>query len=189
LRLKNVLRIAIVFICIIVTKVNAQEDPNIRIGTEEISKSGANYYNYADRDKVNIEVSMLGYVRSPGKYLIPQGMRTLELITLGGGIPFGSGQNADRKIESIKLFRFKNDTLNIGRDQVIELNYVNVFGDDIQTNRGVHENPVLMPGDVLYIKPGEPIKYYTTRDDLVFVLSIASALTSIAILIVNVLNK
>ena len=37
------------------SNINAQDDKE-RIGLEEILKEGVNYYNYADKDKVNIEV-------------------------------------------------------------------------------------------------------------------------------------
>ncbi len=56
----------------------SQDSSDIRIGTDEITKTGPNYYNYADKDKVNIEVSLWGYVKNPGRYLIPQGTKAID---------------------------------------------------------------------------------------------------------------
>lgn len=52
---KFVLFYMIMFIVLYCGNANAQDDKE-KIGLEEIMKTGVNYYNYADKDKVNIEV-------------------------------------------------------------------------------------------------------------------------------------
>jgi len=50
---------------------NAQND-KVKTGIEQITSQQGGYYNFSDKDKVNIEVSIWGYVKFPGKYLIPE---------------------------------------------------------------------------------------------------------------------
>ena len=91
--------------------VNGQ-DKSERIGLDELIKTGTNYYNYSDKDKVNIEVIMWGYIKNPGKYLIPKGSTLIDLITLGGGpVP-------ETKLDDIRLVRLKNDSINVKENKV-----------------------------------------------------------------------
>ena len=164
--------------------VNAQDDTldindNIRIGFDEIQKTGINYFNYAEKDKINIEVSLWGYVKSPGKYLIPQGTRAIDILTLGGG-PL-----QDAMLEDIRIVRLKNDSLNISKDRIINLNYNDFLWED-QIKTGSKDNPVLMPGDIILV-PGEPRYFF--RENLSIILSISTVLISVGILIINIVNK
>lgn len=158
---------------------NAQDSSDIRIGEDQILKGGPNYYNYSDKDKVNIEVSVWGYVKNPGRYLIPQGTRILDLITLGGG------PTVDANLEDIRIVRLKNDSLSIMRDQIIKLNYNDFLWED-EINSSVRNNPVLMPGDMILL-PGQPRYFF--RENLGIILSISSALISLAILVINITNN
>lgn len=155
------------------------QDDREKIGENEIQKTGLHYYNYADKDKVNIEVSLWGYVESPGKYLIPQGTTAIDLITLGGG-PL-----TDAQLNDIRIIRLKNDTLNITQDQIINLNYNDFLWED-KIKPGTKRNPVLMPGDMLMI-PGEPRYFF--RENLGIILSISSFLLTAAVLVVNIINN
>lgn len=152
------------------------QDGKDKIGPEELKITGANYYNYADKDRVNIEVNLWGYVKNPGKYLIPKGTTFLDLITLGGGpIP-------DSNLEDIRLIRPKNDTLRITQDQIINLNYNDyLWGEKInQQGKG---NPILISGDIVLV-PGSPRYFF--RDNLNFILSISSVLISLGILVLTI---
>ena len=46
-----------------------------------------NYYNYGDKDKININVFVWGSIRVPGKYLIPQGTTLVELDNSYAEVP------------------------------------------------------------------------------------------------------
>lgn len=152
---------------------------NERIGPYETLKSGVNYYNYADPDKVNIEVSLWGYVRNPGRYLVPKGTTAIDLITLGGG------PETEALLEDVRIVRLQNDTLNISKDQIILLNYNDfLWEEQIQTGR--KNNPVLLPGDMMLL-PGEPRYFF--RENLAIILSIATALISVGILVLNITTK
>jgi hypothetical protein len=152
------------------------QDGREKIGSEELRISGANYYNYADKEKVNIEVNLWGYVKNPGKYLIPKGTTFLDLLTLGGGpIP-------DSKLENIRIIRPKNDTLRITSDQIINLNYSDYLWSE-QISSQSKPNPILTSGDIVLV-PGGPRYFF--RDNLSFILSIASVLISLGILVLTI---
>jgi len=149
------------------------------VGNDAILNQQGGFYNYGDRDKVNIYVNVWGYVRFPGKYLIPKGSTVQDLISFSGG------PNTESKLEDIILYRPKNDSLNISRDRVIKLDYNDLFWtDDISSKDKL--NPVLIPGDVLILK-GEP--RYFARDNVNFILSISSILISLGILVVSIVRK
>lgn len=152
------------------------QDGKEKIGPEELKITGANYYNYSDKEKVNIEVNLWGYVKSPGKYLIPKGTTFLDLLTLGGG-PI-----SDSHLEDIRIIRPKNDTLRITEDQIINLNYNDYLWGERISQQG-KSNPVLMSGDIILI-PGSPRYFF--RDNLTFILSISSVLISLGILVLTI---
>jgi hypothetical protein len=155
------------------------QDNRERIGYEDIVKTGLNYYNYADKDKVNFEVSVWGYVRSPGKYLIPHGTSFIDLVSLCGG-PL-----SDAKLDEIRIVRMKNDTLDIKEEKIISLNY-NDFLWEEKISNVKRQNPILYPGDIILI-PGGP--KYTFRENFSLVLTGLATLTSIAVLLITIFKK
>ena len=169
----------LIILIFILSTVYSQDNKNERIGLDEILKAGTNYYNYSDKDKVNIEVSIWGYVRNPGRYLIPIGTTAVELITLSGGPQY------EAKIDDIRIVRLKNDSLNIPENKIINLNY-NDFLWEEKINNANKQNPTLLPGDLVLI-PGGP--RYSFRDNLGIVLSIISVLVSVSILLVTVFKN
>lgn len=167
------------FIGIFIFDLANGQDVKERIGTDELMKTGINYYNYSDKDKVNFEVSVWGYVKSPGKYLIPKGTSFIDLISLCGG-PL-----VEAKLEDVRIVRLKNDTLNVKDDIIINLNYNDFLWEEkIQTPNKV--NPVLYPGDIILI-PGGP-KYFF-RENLGIILAGISTLSSIAVLLITIFRK
>jgi hypothetical protein len=178
--MKKILRKEILILIFVFLPITAfSQDDREKIGADDIQKTGPNYYNYADKDKVNIEVSLWGYVKNPGKYLLPQGTTILDLITLGGG------PATDALLEDVRLIRLKNDTLNITTDQIINLDYNDFLWED-KIKTGTKKNPVLMPGDMVLI-PGEPRYFF--RENLGIILSVSSFLLTAAVLVINIVNK
>jgi hypothetical protein len=166
------------FILISVTNIYSQVDRE-RVGTDQMLSQQGAYFNFGDKDKVNIEVSVWGYARYPGRYLIPKGTTVQDLISYSGG------PVVDTKVEDIRLYRPKNDSLNITQDQVIKLNYNDLFWEE-RIRNVTRENPVLMPGDVL-IFPGEPRLFF--RDNLSLILNISSILISLGILVISIVRN
>jgi hypothetical protein len=145
-----------------------------RVGDFINTQSGS-YFNYSDKNKVNIEVNIWGYVRNPGKYLIPKGCTVQDLISFAGGPMLESN------LEDIRLLRPKNDSLGINEDKVTKLNYNDLlWSENVNTKKLI--NPVLESGDIL-IFPGSP-KYFF-RDNVTLIASLASVLVSVLLLIIT----
>ncbi len=136
------------------------------------SRYYGNYYDYSDPGTINIKVSVWGYVRSPGKYLVPISTTISDLISYAGG-PDG---NAD--LDEIRLYRIKEN----GEGELIKFDFNDLLEEDQLRNKKVR-TPTLTAGDTL-ILPGSP-KYYF-RDWLGITLSIFSAIVSLTILILNI---
>lgn len=169
----------LLFVICFLGNITIAQDTKERIGQDEIIRTGSNYYNYAEKDKVNFEVSVWGYVRSPGKYLIPSGTTFIDLISLCGG------PSHEAKLDEIRIVRLKNDTLNVKEDKIIMLNY-NDFLWEKKISNTKKDNPSLNPGDVILI-PGGP--RFSFRENFALILTAVSTLTSIAVLLVTIFRK
>jgi len=131
-----------------------------------------NYYDYSDPTTINIKVSVWGYVKSPGKYLVPISSSVSDLISYAGG-PDGNAE-----LDEIRIYRVKDN----GEEEIINFDYTGLLeGNQLKTNKV--RAPNLSAGDIL-ILPGSP-KYYF-RDWLGITLSIFSAIVSLTILILNI---
>jgi polysaccharide biosynthesis/export protein len=179
--MKNIISKGILSLLILFMSISelCGQDNKERIGTDELLKIGTNYFNYSDKDKVNFEVSVWGFVRSPGKYLIPTGTTFIDLISLSGG-PLN-----DAKLNDIRIVRLKNDSLNIKEDKVIVLNYSDFLQDEKIQNVS-KTNPVLVPGDIILV-PG--IQKSTFRENFSLILTAITTITSVAVLMVTVFKK
>ncbi|MBS1517224.1 MAG: SLBB domain-containing protein [Bacteroidetes bacterium] len=170
--------IALIFL-IVTAGFSAAQSDRTKVGNDAFSTQQGGYYNYGDKDKVNIEVNVWGYVRYPGKYLIPQGSTITDLISYSGG-PL-----TDSKLEDIRLYRPKNDSMRISNDQLITLNYNDlVWEERVQMKNKL--NTQLIPGDIL-ILTGEP--RYFSRDNVNLILAISSVLISLGILVISIVRK
>lgn len=152
--------------------VNAQADSSgIRVGPYESIKTGINYYNYSEPSKVNIEVSIWGGVKNPGKYLLVRGTKLVDLITLSGG------PVREENLASVKMIRQKS----AGNEEVSVIKLDKIYEKDSPAGfTGL--NPVLNPNDVI-ILPITPEKTFT--DYLQLAGIILSPLLSIITLIVT----
>lgn len=179
--MENSKTVIIIYIMLAIFSINlvSAQDKKERIGFEDITKTGINYYNYSDKDKVNYEVSIWGYVKSPGKYLIPEGTTFIDLMSLSGG-PLN-----EAKLGTIRIIRLKNDSLNIKENKVILLNYSDFMSDE-EIYNPKKQNPALYPGDVILI-PGGP--RYSFRDNWSIILTAVSTLTSITVLLITIFRN
>jgi len=167
------------------------EAQDVKVGRDaQLRQTGGAFYDYSDADKINITVSALGYVKFPGKYLVPEGTTVLDLLAYAGG------PTTDALLEQIALFRFANsdtsafpppknakDSSLISKtgNRVLELNYNSLLWEEHITP--VDTIPKMQPGDILLLK-GEPRFFF--RDYLSIGLQILSAAISLTILILNI---
>jgi hypothetical protein len=159
----------------LIVSLQAQDKEKVGISQQLFSQQGG-LYNYSEEGKVNIVVSALGFIKLPGKYIIPKGSTLVDLISYTGG-PL-----TEANLEDIRLFRPKNDTLKISKDELIKLNYNDIFWEE-EVHYKSNRNIELLPGDVL-IFPGGPRYFF--RDNLSLMLSALSTVVAITVLIVTI---
>jgi len=133
------------------------------------------YFDYADPASVNIKVSIWGYARYPGRYVVPINTTLMDLISYAGG------PTTDADLEDIRLYRVNEDSTH----KILRFNYNDLLWEDsLKSNRT--NFPELQAGDVLLL-PGEPRLFF--RETLSIYLSIFSALISLTILLLNVFKN
>lgn len=154
----------------------AQNDT--RVTGEELKKTGTNYFNYSDPGKVNIEINVLGGVRYPGKYLVPEGTNVIELLSLSGGVL------REETTDNIKLIRATQRSGNLYDNNIITLNYREIFEDE-KLKSVNKSNPLLVHGDILVV----PITPEKTFWDIFRDISlVVTPLASLAILIISIIS-
>ncbi|MFA7359796.1 MAG: SLBB domain-containing protein [Candidatus Kapaibacterium sp.] len=171
-----ILVFVVVHIFVMTGETNAQVDT--RVGEFETKKIGQNYFNYSDPEKINIEVIVLGGVKSPGKYLVPEGTTFLDIMSLTGGLI------NDRIGDNIKFIRPSEKKGNFKDDKVILLKYADLYKDDAVSVID-KVNPVLQPGDIIAV----PLKpEMTTWETIKDIMVILTPLFTLGTLVISILN-
>lgn len=168
-------RIESVFLVLIFSGIVFAQTEDLQVGGSynQLRQNQGAYYDYSDPDAVNIKVAVWGFVKYPGKYVVPVYTTITDLLSFAGG------PSDDSHLTKMKIIRTNADST----QSTIEINYKDILWDT-----GVYEInslPKLLAGDVLVV-PGEPKLYF--KDYLSISLSIFSALISLAILIININN-
>ena len=133
------------------------------------------YYNYSDPEAVNVKVAIWGWVRFPGKYLVPNYTSVSDLLSYAGG-PTDAAEMTD-----LRIYRLTEDSSQV----LIKFNYNDVlYESKLQTK--YRKVPKLEAGDILVV-PGEPRMYF--RDNFSIWMSLISVLTSLTILVLNFVKK
>ena len=118
------------------------DSDKVKIGPEELQITrGGRYFNFSDKNKVNIEVTVLGSFA--GKYLIPQGTNLFDLLLMMGG-------TSSEIMEDIKIVRFKTETPKLQATEVIYYQLDNLYGDKSDILKPMR-NPILKPGDMVIV--------------------------------------
>lgn len=168
------------FVIIIIIAVNsftlfAQDDT--RVTAEELKKIGYNYFNYSDPGKINIEITVLGGVKNPGRYLIPEGTTFIELLGLAGNVLL------EETADNIRLIRATQQGDRLSDNNIITLNYRNFFEDENLKSIN-NPNPILVHGDILVV----PInRARTFWDDFQDASTVLSPVLGLATLIISIL--
>ena len=148
----------------------AQEN-DVQVGTVPRNPSQMfGLFDYSDPTKVNIKVSVWGYVKFPGKYIVPVNSNLRDLVSIAGG------PTPDAYLDDVRLVR----TLADSTQQVFNYNFSELTLEPSITKKV--PNQILQPGDMIFL-PGQPRMYF--KDYFTMFLSVISALSSLTILIIN----
>lgn len=132
------------------------------------------FYDLSDPEAINISVSVWGFVRYPGRYVIPEYTSVVDLLSYVGG------PSDDSRLDELRIYRIENN-----KETMIPFDY-----NDLMWEPGLKGKykkvPSLKPSDILVV-PGEPRLYF--MDWFSIGLSVFSALISLTILILTIENK
>jgi hypothetical protein len=150
--------------------VSAQNnDIQMGSGLNRIGSTQGGFFDCSDPSSVNIKVAVWGFVRYPGKYVIPAYSKINDLISYAGG------PTDEARLEEMRIVR--TDTSN-SKQIIYNLNFKDFLMDPgITIDNSVQS---LKAGDVLLVS-GSP-RFYL-RDYIGIVLSIIAVLISFTILV------
>ena len=151
------------------------QEKDYQIGKDPNSfrQSTGGYYDYSDPDGINIKVAVWGYVKYPGRYVIPVRSDIKDLMSYSGGI------NDDAFLDDLRIYRIDKDSTQM----LLKFNYEDLWWGETLT-RDINLSR-LQAGDVLIV-PGRPRLYWESYFTLV--LSSLGLIISIATLILVTAN-
>jgi hypothetical protein len=130
------------------------------------------FYDYSDPEAINIDVSVWGFVKYPGRYVIPDYTSVVDLMSYVGG------PTDDSNLDDLRIYRLDENN----REQMIPIDFNDLMWED--ELRGKYKKvPTLKPSDILVV-PGQPRMYF--MDWFSIGLSVFSALISLTILILTI---
>lgn len=166
----------LLFITLIFSSISSfaqNDDYQLGLSQDLIRQNQGAYYDYSDPGGLNIKVSVWGYVKYPGRYIIPDKSIINDLISYSGGI------SDDSKIDEMRIFRVNPDS----SQEMLLYNYEDLWwSETLQKQITI---TTLQPGDVLIV-PGRPRWYW--ENYLTLTLSIVGVLLSLATLIITANN-
>lgn len=132
-------------------------------------------YDYSDPSSVNMRVAVWGFMRYPGRYIVPVNTTVADLLSYAGG------PTDDANLEDIRLYRVLQDSTQM----MMKIDYNDLLWEPRLTRTKKYV-PELKGGDILLI-PGAPRLYF--KDWFSITLSVVSTLISLSILILNIIKK
>lgn len=161
-----------IFPLLLSTVVLAQ-DSELQVGsdTNQPRQNQGAFYDYSDPTSLNIKVSVWGFVKYPGKYIIPVESTVYDLLSYAGG------PTDDAHLDDLRIFKSGTDSLR----SMIKFNYNDLLWDE--NLKGFKDAPALNAGDILLV-PGSDRLYF--KDWAQLGLSLLSVLISLSILILNI---
>ena len=129
------------------------------------------YYDYSDPESINIKVSVWGFVKYPGRYVIPEQTSLIDLMSYVGG------PTDDSNLDELRIYRLDENN----NELMLPIDFNDLMWEDNLESK-FRKVPKLNPSDILVV-PGEPRLYF--MDWFSIGLSVFSALISLTILILN----
>jgi len=167
--------LTISFLLLISVSVIFPQEGDYQLGLNQnrLNQSQGAYYDYSDPDGLNIKVSVWGYVKYPGRYVIPQKSDLQDLISYSGGI------SDDSYLDEIRVYKILPDST----QQMLQFNYEDLWwNESLKENLSVYR---MEAGDVLVV-PGRPRLYW--ENYLTLGLSIVGVLLFLTTLIITTNN-
>lgn len=150
-----------------------QEDYQLGLSQNFRGQNQGAYYDYSDPEGLNIKVSVWGYVKYPGRYIIPHKSDIKDLVSYAGGI------SDDSYLDDIRVYKILEDST----QQMLQFNYEDLWwNENLDTRLTLYR---MEAGDVLVV-PGRPRLYW--EDYLTLSLSIVGVLLSLTTLIITANN-
>jgi len=159
-----------VFLFLFTPHLFAQDD-SYQLGSYSNFRPQGGFYDYSDPKSVNFTVSVWGYVKFPGRYLVPISTSVADLLSYAGG------PSTDAELEDLRIYR-KDDSNN---DKLLKFSYNDLLWED-NIEFAKRFVPDLQANDILMV-PGT--QRYFFRDWLGIFLSFLSAASTLVILILN----
>lgn len=166
--------IPILFLLLTIS-VFAQKDYEIGASPLDRNYRQGGLYDYSDPTSVNMKVAVWGFMRYPGRYIVPVNTTVADLLSYAGG------PTDDANLEDIRLYRVMEDSTQI----MIKINYNDLFWEERLETRKKYV-PEIKGGDILLV-PGAPRLYF--KDWFSITLSVVSTLISLSILILNIVKN
>ncbi|HVO72969.1 MAG TPA: SLBB domain-containing protein [Ignavibacteriaceae bacterium] len=153
------------------------QNTNTELGSQNFNQRyySSGYYDFSDPGSINIKIAVWGFVRYPGKYLVPEYTSITDLLSFAGG------PNEEANLDDVRLYRVFED----GKEQMIKINYDDLMWEDHLSQNSKRNVPKIQPSDILIV-PGEPRLYF--RDYFSMGLSILGIVLTVTDLIIS-LNK
>jgi hypothetical protein len=150
-----------------------QDDYQLGMNPNYVRQTQGAYFDYSDPEGLNIKVSVWGYVKYPGRYVIPQYSDIKDLISYAGGI------SDDSYLDELRIYTILPDS----SQEMMKFNYEDLWWEeDLKQELVIYS---LKAGDVLVV-PGRPRLYW--ENYLTLGLSIVGVLLSLTTLIVTANN-
>jgi len=147
-----------------------QDDYQIGINQTRLTQNAGALYDYSDPNGINIKVAIWGYVKYPGRYILPSRTDVKDLISYAGGI------DDNAFLDDLRIYRVNSDST----QSLIKVDYEDLWsGDNLKKYINLSR---LQAGDILIV-PGRPRLYWENYFNLA--LSSLGFLISIATLIIT----
>ncbi len=130
------------------------------------------YFDYSEPGELNMKVAVWGFVKYPGRYLVPITTSLTDLLSYTGG------PTDDADLEDVRIYRIVGDST----QTMIKVNYNDLMWEE-NLKMKTKFIPEIQATDVVLV-PGSPRLYF--KDWFSIGLSVFSALISLSILIINI---
>lgn len=170
--MKNFLLLLLAFLALNSSQFSQSRDYELGSDLSARYRGITGYFDYSDPESVNMRVNVWGYVKYPGRYIVPVYTTVTDLLSLAGG------PSAAADLEELRVI--KKDVE--GKERMIKFSYNDVLWED-ELDTQYRLLPQLEGGDILSV-PGEPKLFF--RDWLSVSFSIISTLVTITLLVLNI---